>query len=326
MLVSLDTFLVTVSDGSIIPIKDYSGELVYIKEGRTFKATTLKIKKTIKSSALKYTFEDGSSIIIGGKFKTNFSFFYTYYNPVSTLKSRIIDSLLEYNSDNLQRNILYNYYNPLNDLKVIYNSHNIIDDIAYLSNYAIEEYEARMFEISKKFEGFFLLNKECNYFYSKNFNDGESNPRFSGLSNKDLIDLCRVYLSSTGQRINTVRTLLKHLKKIDNRVPLTLGKFRPSIEEMYEYVFLNKPFKETKRDIIDTELLVSSMTEERIALINYIKRYFYQDDQSNKRRALNITNVEEVESVKLVNIPKGVLLANCDLYGNYRSCSGIISR
>ncbi|RTK94112.1 MAG: hypothetical protein EKK61_00070 [Rickettsiales bacterium] len=326
MKVSANHLLVVCGDNSVVKIGDYKkGTLVYVRCKRRYMATTLDKLIFKKEKCYKYTFSDGSTLICGGKKKSVFSSFFTYSNPSSFLKTRVIDSISEKSYANLQRNILYNAGTGKDERYVFYKDLPIEDRLDNLNSYSKEDYIEKVNLLCKKYSGFYLANKESNYYYSKNMNSGESNPMFGGVSNIDLINISREFLKNSNYKFSTVGTLLRYLKKQNPDIPLTLGKFRPSYQDFYDHVWNNKPYDEVSSNKIDNKLLYESIGLKKNSLLNYIKDNFYEYVDYHKRKNLKIISVEEIEDI-VAEIPKNILIATNDLGENYRSCSGIVCK
>lgn len=322
MWVSDSHYLVVPNNSEVIKISNYNGELVYKQEGRKFILTSLDLKDPVLTKCYKYKFSDDSEIIIKRK-KRNFNFFFTYYNPNSYLKSRIINSTVEGSYINFQRNILYSHYNNYIERFVFYKEFPPNDHITNLELLSKEEYYEKVKSCISKEEGFASLNRESQYFYDRNFNSGTSNPKYLGMSNSDLIELAKSYVFNSPRKFTTVRTLLKYMKVDFPQVPLTLGSFRPSYEEFYDIVWNNREYYSENDVLIDNDLLVQSLSREKGIVLNHVKDHFFEYIDHNKRKKLEIVDMTEMNDY-LVDIPDSILIANNDIFGNFRACSGII--
>lgn len=167
------------------------------------------------------TLSDGSSFISFTS-EPKIQKHYSYMKPYSGTKIRYIDNY--FNIKNSQRFMIYNYYNvgcgyivPIELDKP--------DIIKNLKSVSYDEYKKFLKNNYHKSIGFSLINKLYLDTYGVYFSQGSRNGLFSGITNSELIEICKTYKNKFPE-INSVRMLLKKASEDGLPIPKSFSKYR----------------------------------------------------------------------------------------------------
>jgi hypothetical protein len=313
-LIHEDSILAAADGTNFIHVKDLNNTPLFTKKS----ITNSLCMGTMKCLSFKVTLSDDSSFISCSD-KPEISTFYSYSKPFSGTKIRYINTTHDINKS--QRFIIYNFYNKFNNEFVIpkdLNLHNI-DNISNLQGCSREEYLKFHKENSKSSSGLCYVNNISKELYGVGYSYGTKNGSFCGLTNEELVKMCKEYHDKYPEIIN-IRFLLRRMQDEGIAVPKTFSKYRfggnkTGYDTLNSIVFDGLGYVED-----NPELKLDKMIEESI-----------QKDKERKKLLktlkLTVKSVEKLsESIfyKLkVDSPVAIITSIDD--SNCNNCSGIYS-
>lgn len=149
--------------------------------------------------------------------------FYTFVNILSGTNQRYIDNYSK--CEKTQRAMIYNHHFMTTERHVIPIDLKLPDSISNLKPVTYTEYVNFLKEHSHKKSGFKFLNEVFTEQYGVTLSYGVNNGMFAGLSNTELVNLCKQYYKSN-QHVKSIRSLLKIMLVAGEKVPQSFSKYR----------------------------------------------------------------------------------------------------
>lgn len=216
--VNNENILSLANGNNFIKASDFKSEDLYCLNGISFCENL----GTEILDSYEITLSDGSKFISSEPY-VKIKRFYSYMKPYSRTKIRYINSYSEIK--NSQRNLMYNYKNNSRENYIIPININEKDLISNLLSVTHSEYKNFLVENSYKKSGFFLLNQIYKEKYGVGYSYGQNNGLFTGISNLELVNLCKEEYKKNSS-VKNIRELLRMLSKNGHPIPKSFSKYR----------------------------------------------------------------------------------------------------
>lgn len=280
----------------------------------------------------KVELSDGNTVILNTNYVTELDPFFTYMNPNGGIRNRNIYSFTE-NSDekeSRQRDLIYKYHTGESGY-IVFNElrDNLLDQIDNLKSVTEDEYHlfvrknSRM--VNNGFGNFNLLAKKE---FGIGISHGKNNGKYTGLSNEEIVRLCKEY-HKKNPKITNIRRILKDLLRQGFKIPQTFSPYRfggnkVGYMNLQDIVFYDLDFKEN--DIfIDVEKIRQLNSEQKNSRLSFIQdNYFdYSNPIKPRRKKLQVTSIKDLgtDNFYLLNNTVAILTSACD--ENYNNSNGV---
>lgn len=209
--------------------------------------------------------------------------FYTYMRPFSGLSTRYINST--YDIWKTQRFMIYNHANNSEEcvIPIDLDIENL-DSLSNLKAVSKSEYLSFINKQNKARSGIQFFNSRINSQLT-GYTAGCQNGNFSGLTNSELVDLCKKYYAENSNFKN-IRQLLKKLQELGENIPKSFSKYRfggnsYGYTVLQEIVFNDLPYTAESENLL-SQVIIDEMKKDR-ERINFLKNY--------KPKIMSITDI-----------------------------------
>lgn len=212
--------------------------------------------------------------------------FYTYMRPFSGLSTRYINST--YDLWKTQRFLIWNFNNEIKSHVIPKDlDADLLDSLDNLKAVSPLEYAEFINKNYRSRSGVHYFKSKLENSNISGYSSGSSNGNFSGLTNEDLVRLCKEHFKKEPS-VKTIRQLLRNMKEDGINIPESFSKYRfggksEGYKVLQEIVFNDLPYDKESGDKLST--LISSEVQNDKQRTAYLKNY-----------SPKIESVEKIES------------------------------
>lgn len=278
------------------------------------------------------TLSNGDSIILNTENVSELPSFFTYTNPNGGTRTRNIYSFVE-NTDEKetrQRDLIYEYHTGEKGYIIFkdFKDTNLdsFDNLKLVSESEYSEFIRRTARAVNN--GFGNFNQLAKNEYGVGISHGKNNGKYTGMSNEDLVKVCKEY-HKRHPKITNIRRILKDLLRQGHPIPQTFSKYRfggnkLGYSTLKDIVMYDLPYKEIEV-FIDSEKIRMLNSEEKNERLDFIQdNYFeYLPNSKPRRKNLKVMSIKKIESSRfyLLNNTVAILTSSCD--SNYNNSNGV---
>lgn len=200
--------------------------------------------------------------------------FYTYMRPFSGLSTRYINTT--YDLWKTQRFLIWNFNNEIKSHVIPKDlDANILDSLNNLKAVSPEEYVKFSGTSYRSRSGIHYFESKLSQLSGSSYTSGSNNGNFSGLTNEELVKLCKEHFKKEPS-VKSIRQLLRNMKTDGINIPESFSKYRfggksEGYKVLQEIVFNDLPYTKDS-ELVLSEVISTSVESDKLR-VAYLKSY-----------------------------------------------------